>query len=371
METNNKKNYFKLNNKFWKNKKVLVTGHTGFKGGWLCMFLNNLGCKISGYALNPAGKKNFFEATNLKKILTNDFRKNINNLGELDKAIKKIKPEIIFHLAAQSSVIESFKNSHNTITSNIVGTANIMEVSKKYSFIKSVVIITTDKVYQNYKEKKYFDENSQLGGDDIYSGSKACCELLVHSYRKSFFQNSKCNIATVRAGNCFGGGDWTPDRIVKDILENFYKNKNLVLRNPNATRPWQHVLEPLMGYLKLAEKLHSKDGNQFCEPWNFGPSLKQNMKVKNLVEIFQNKMKSKSKIIINKNDKRFHNKKINIFESKNLNINSKKISKRLNWKPKLSLDNSIDLTVIWYKSFRAKKNVFDLTNKQIKYYLDL
>lgn len=350
----------KINKNFWKNKKVLIIGSCGFKGKWLVALLTLLKAQIVG-----------INKTKIKNTNYRFYKSDICNLNNINKIIKFEKPEIIFHLAAQSSVIESFKNSHNTITSNIVGTANIMEVSKKYSFIKSVVIITTDKVYQNYKEKKYFDENSQLGGDDIYSGSKACCELLVHSYRKSFFQNSKCNIATVRAGNCFGGGDWTPDRIVKDILENFYKNKNLVLRNPNATRPWQHVLEPLMGYLKLAEKLHSKDGNQFCEPWNFGPSLKQNMKVKNLVEIFQNKMKSKSKIIINKNDKRFHNKKINIFESKNLNINSKKISKRLNWKPKLSLDNSIDLTVIWYKSFRAKKNVFDLTNKQIKYYLDL
>jgi len=356
---------------FWKNKKILITGHTGFKGGWLSVLLNYMGSKVYGYALNPQGKNNFFNAAKVKNVLIKDYRKDITDLKNLRKVIKQNKPEIIFHLAAQSSVIESFKNSQNTVSTNIMGTANILEAVKDSNFVKSVVIITTDKVYQNYKEQKYFDENSQLGGDDIYSGSKACCELLVHSYRKSFFQNSKCNIATVRAGNCFGGGDWTPDRIVKDILENFYENKDLVLRNPKATRPWQHVLEPLMGYLKLAEKLYSKDGNQFCEPWNFGPSLKQNMKVKSLVEMFKNKMKSKSKIIINKNDKRFHNKKINIFESKNLNINSKKISKRLNWKPKLSIDNSIDLTVSWYKSFKTKKNVFDLTNKQIKYYLDL
>ena len=356
---------------FWKNKKILITGHTGFKGGWLSIILNYMGSKVYGYALNPKGKNNFFNAAKVKNILIKDYRKDITDFKNLRKIIKQNKPKIIFHLAAQSSVIESFKNSRNTVSSNIMGTANLLEAVKGSNSVKSVVIVTTDKVYQNYKEQKYFDENSQLGGDDVYSGSKACCELLVHSYRKSFFKNSKCNIATVRAGNCFGGGDWTPDRIVKDILENFYKNKNLVLRNPNSTRPWQHVLEPLMGYLNLAEKLYSKDGNQFCEAWNFGPSLKQNMKVKSLVEIFKKKMKSKSKIIINKNDKRFHNKKINIFESKNLNINSKKTSKRLNWKPKLSIDNSIDLTVSWYKSFKTKKNVFDLANKQIKHYLDL
>ena len=357
--------------KFWKNKKVLVTGHTGFKGGWLSVLLKLMGSKVFGYALNPQGKNNFFNIAKVKSILSADYRNDITNYKDLKKIIKKNKPEIIFHLAAQSSVIESFKDSHHTISTNILGTANLLESIKNFNFVKSLVIITTDKVYQNYKKQKYFDENSQLGGDDVYSGSKACCELLVHSYRKSFFQKSNCNIATVRAGNCFGGGDWTPERIVRDILENFYENKKLVLRNPNATRPWQHVIEPLVGYLKLAEKLSSKNGKLYCEPWNFGPSFKQNMKVKKLVQIFKKKMNSKSKIIINNKDKKFHNKNINIFESKNLNINSKKTSKKLKWKPKLSINKSVDLTVSWYQSFKTKENIFDLTNKQIKYYLDL
>ncbi len=364
-------NQLDLKKKFWKNKRILVTGHTGFKGGWLCMFLNLLGCKVSGYALNPKGTHNFFNCVNLKKFLKNDYRKNIINLTDLEKSVRLSKPEIIFHLAAQSSVIESFKNSNNTVSSNVLGTANILEVAKKYKFIKSIVIITTDKVYQNYKTQKYFDETSQLGGDDVYSGSKACCELLVHSYRKSFFQNANCNIATVRAGNCFGGGDWTPERIVKDILENFYVNRNLKLRNPNATRPWQHVLEPLFGYLLLAQKLSSRNGKMYSQPWNFGPSLKQNMKVLNLVKIFKKKMKSKSKILIKKKDKRFHNNKFYVFESQDLNINSVKIQKKLNWKPKLSIDQSIDLSIQWYNAFRTKKNLYKLTNEQIEHYLNL
>ena len=211
-----------INKKFWKNKKVLITGHTGFKGGWLSVLLDCLGAKISGYALNPNGKENFFKAVNLNDILKNDFRNDISDIKKLEKVIQKTRPSIIFHLAAQSSVIESFKSSRFTVITNILGTANILEICKKYNFIRSVVIITTDKVYQNYtKEKKIFNENSPLGGDDVYSGSKACCEILVHSYRKSYFKNSNCKIATVRAGNCFGGGDWTKDRIVKDILENF------------------------------------------------------------------------------------------------------------------------------------------------------
>ena len=250
----------KLNKKFWNKKKILVTGHTGFKGGWLLTILNYLGSEVSGYALNPQGKNNFFNSTKIKEVLTHDIRKNIINLEDLKNSIKNIKPEIVFHLAAQSSVIESFKDSNNTVLTNIVGTSNILEAVKNIKSVKCLIIVTTDKVYQNYKLKKYFDENSILGGDDIYSGSKACCEILTNSYRKSFFTKNDCRIATVRAGNCFGGGDWTKDRIVKDALESFYDNKILYVRNPEATRPWQHVIEPLTGYLLLAEKLFSING---------------------------------------------------------------------------------------------------------------
>ncbi len=350
---------------------MLVTGHTGFKGGWLCVLLDILGCKTNGLSLDPVGKYNFFNTVKLKKVLYNDFRQDISNLKKLEKAVNKCKPEIIFHLAAQSSVIQSFKNSHDTIVSNIIGTANILEVIKQNKTIKSAVLITTDKVYQNYKIKKFFDENSQLGGDDIYSGSKACCELLVHSYRKSFIENSNCNVATVRAGNCFGGGDWTKERIVKDILETLTINKTLTLRSPEATRPWQHVIEPLIGYLLLAERLYSKNGKNFSEPWNFGPSLQQNMKVKNLVNLFKKKIGSKSKILIDKKSKKFHNKKIDIFESKDLNINSKKTYKKLLWKPRLSIENSVQMTVDWYNAFKLKKDLFEFTKNQINKYLKI
>jgi CDP-glucose 4,6-dehydratase len=361
----------KLNKKFWNKKKILVTGHTGFKGGWLLTILNYLGSEVSGYALNPQGKNNFFNSTKIKETLTNDVRKNIINLDDLKSSIKKIKPEIIFHLAAQSSVIESFKDSNNTVLTNIVGTSNILEVVKNIKSVKCLIIVTTDKVYQNYKLKKYFDENSILGGDDIYSGSKACCEILTNSYRKSFFTKNDCRIATVRAGNCFGGGDWTKDRIVKDALESFYDNKILYVRNPEATRPWQHVIEPLTGYLLLAEKLFSSNGYNYCGAWNFGPSLRQNMKVLELAKIIKSHLNSKSKIIFKKKDKRFNNKKFKIFESKFLNINSKKAYKKLKWRPELTIKNAVHLTVDWYKSFREKNNLFEVTNRQVKEYLNL
>ena len=359
----------KLNKKFWKNKKIFITGHTGFKGGWLSIILNHLNCKISGYALNPIGKKNFFYQVGLKNLLKNDLRNDICNISNLRKSIKRIRPEIIFHLAAQSTVVESYKNPIQTILTNTLGTANLLQASRDFSFIKCIVIVTTDKVYQNYKLIKKFDENSKLGGDDIYSGSKASCEILVNSFKNSFFKEKNCKIATVRAGNCFGGGDWTPNRIVKDSLENFYNNKTLILRNPNATRPWQHVLEPLIGYLLLVEKLISKGGKKYEGPWNFGPSVKQNLKVFNLANIIKKKMKSKSKIIVKTKFNEIKKEKIKIIESKNLNISNKKAKIYLKWQPKLTVKNSLDLTIAWYNAYKDKKNLLDLTRNQIKGYL--
>ena len=359
-----------INKNFWKKRKVLITGHTGFKGSWLSLMLHTLNANTFGFSLDPDRKFNMYDLAKLSKTFKSDIRHDICDLKFLTKYVKKIKPEIIFHLAAQSSVIESFKDSIKTVSTNILGTSNILEATKNLSSVKCIVIITTDKVYQNYETKKYFDENSKLGGDDIYSGSKACCEILVNSYRKSFFSKSKCKIATVRAGNCFGGGDWTPERIVKDALENFYENKKLIIRSPEATRPWQHVLEPLSGYLMLAQKLCSKQGNKFESPWNFAPSLKQNLKVKELVQMIKKKMKSKSKIVIDKKFSNFKNKKIKIFESKHLNINSHKVKNKLKWRPKLSISSALDLTIEWYFIFKSKGNLFKFSKEQIKTYLN-
>lgn len=356
---------------FWKDKRVLITGHTGFKGGWLSVILNMLNSKIYGFALNPLQKNNFFNQTKISHLFENDIRHDICDIKYLKKKISNINPEIIIHLAAQSSVIESFKNPRNTVLTNTLGTYNLLEASVNLKNLKCILIITTDKVYQNYHFSKQFDENSRLGGDDIYSGSKACCEILVHSYRKSFFQKTKCKIATVRAGNCFGGGDWTEDRIVKDCLEKFYDNKKLELRNPYATRPWQHVLEPLFGYLTLIQKLSSKKGAKFEGPWNFGPSLRQNMTVIELAKCVKNSLKSKSKIFINKNSKKFNINKYKIFESKYLNISSLKARKHLGWKPSLNIKESVFLTTEWYKAFKKKKDLLLVTKNQINSYFKI
>ena len=287
-----------ITNNFWKNKRVLITGHTGFKGSWLTLILSNLGTKIYGYALDPISKPNFFDGLKLSKFLQEDIRGDILNQKKLKLAINKYKPEIIFHLAAQSSVLVSYKFSKETVNTNVIGTINLLEALKRNKSVKSLIITTTDKVYLNLEKNKSFKEDDNLGGYDVYSGSKAACEVIVNSFRKSFFNNSNCNIATVRSGNCIGGGDWTKDRIVKDCADSFLNHKKLTIRYPNATRPWQHVIEPLFGYINLAEKLYKN--RKFIGAWNFGPNKKSNLKVIEVANFGKKFLKAKSKIIIKK-----------------------------------------------------------------------
>jgi len=310
---------------FWKNKKVLITGHTGFKGSWLTLILHSLGAKIIGYALDPISKPNFFDDLNLGKFLKKDVRSDISDLKKIKKVINNFKPSIIFHLVGQSSVFVSYKDPLDTVSANVNGTVNLLEAARSCNSIKSIVLLTTDKVYLNLEEKKKFKESDKLGGYDLYSSSKAACDILASSYIKSFYKKSKCNIGIARAGNCIGGGDWTKDRIVKDCVDAFIFNKKLVIRSPKATRPWQHVLEPLSGYMKLAEQLFNKKGKKFVGAWNFGPNLKQNLTVLNLAKEGKKIMKSKSKIKIVKSQ---------LHEASNLAIDITKAKKFLNWKLK-------------------------------------
>ena len=352
-----------MTNHFWKNKKVFITGHTGFKGSWLVLMLHHLGAKVSGYALNPISKPNFFDDLELSRFLEYEYREDIKNFSKLNRAIKKSKPNIVFHLAAQSSVLVSYKNPDDTVKTNIIGTFNLLKSINLNKSIKSAIIVTTDKVYFNDDKKNNFDESSKLGGYDIYSSSKACCEIITESFMKSFIDNDKCKIATVRSGNCIGGGDWTEDRIVKDCVEAFIHNKNLLIRNPNQTRPWQHVMEPVCGYLKLAEKLFSSKGYKFAGSWNFGPN-NVHISVLNLAKMGKKIFNSKSKIKINKrNNKKLH-------EAKYLSLNSKKSLKGLKWKIYLKPEDALKLTFDWYKTFyfnkKNKKKVIEFTINQFK-----
>ena len=352
-----------INKNFWKKKKVLITGHTGFKGGWLSLWLKILGAEVAGYSLNPITKKNFFDSTKIKKIFKFDFRKNIKNFNDLSSCIKKFKPEIIFHLAAQPQVLESFNEPLDTTKTNIIGTANLLEIAKNKKFIKSVVIITTDKVYQNLEEKVGFSENDPLGGDDLYSASKACADIISLSYSKSFFKRSNCSVATARAGNCIGGGDWTKYRILTDCSNAFLNNKKLLLRNPNSRRPWQHVLEPLSGYIILAQKLYGKNGYNFSGAWNFGPNRQNHLKVKQFAKLFKKKLKSKSKIFIKKKqDKR---------EKSFLDLESKKSERKLKWRAILNIKKTLELTANWYLAYKNKENLLEVSSKQIKEFMKL
>ena len=349
----------KKRNTFFR-KKVLITGHTGFKGSWLTLLLNSYGAKINGYALNPISKPNFFDNLKLGKYLIKDFREDILNLKKLKDTLKKTKPSVIFHLVGQSSVLASYKDPLDTVNANVNGIVNILEAARTCKSIKSIILITSDKVYLNLEEKRKFKETDKLGGHDMYSSSKAASDVLATSYIKSFYSNSKCNIGIVRSGNCIGGGDWTKDRIVKDCVEAFVFNKRLTLRSPKATRPWQHVLEPLFGYLKLAEKLYTDKKKKFEGAWNFGPNLSQNLTVLELAKEGKKILNSKSKISFVKS--RF-------YESSNLSIDSTKSKNKLNWKLLLNAKQSIKMTFEWYNCFyNNRKKIIKFTFYQIESY---
>jgi len=340
----------------YKNLRVLVTGSTGFKGAWLCLWLKLLGAKVFGVSL-PASKEDLlYKTLNLsKRISQTNF--NINNFGKLNSLVKKINPDIIFHLAAQSVVSIGYYNPLETFSSNIIGSANILETTR-LNKIKALVYVTSDKCYLNKEQKKSFKETDELGGFDNYSSSKAAAEIIFHSYFNSYFkQQSKLHIASVRAGNVIGGGDFKENRIIPDIVKSIINNSNLIIRNPQSYRPWQHVLDPLAGYLKLGILLFDKKiKNQTFPSWNFGPSERK-VEVKKLTKDFLKIWGIRKKIILNK-QKPFH-------ESNYLSVNTSKARKELKWKPSLNFNDSLALTVQWYKDLLLKKDMVKKTSEQI------
>ena len=345
---------------FYKNKKVLVTGATGFKGSWLCYWLTILGAKVFGTGYNPNKNKNLFYSLNLnKKIKLKLF--DIKNKKKLKSFIKYSKPQIIFHLAAQPLILESYKKPYLTYNVNCIGTLNILEIVRKIDTVKSLVCITSDKCYENNFSTKGFKESDKLGGEDPYSGSKACAEIMIRSYKESFFNKKNCGLASARAGNVMGGGDWSKNRLIPDSINSIIKNKTIYIRNPNFNRPWQHVLEPLHGYLILGEKIY-KEPKRYSGPWNFGTTTNT---VTNVLKIVKEIVKfwGKGKINFKKNQK--------YYEQINLQLNINKSKKILKWKPKYSITKSIHITVDWYKKVLIEKyNVEKITAKQIKEYMN-
>ena len=348
--------------KFFKNKRIFITGHTGFKGTWLTTCLTNFGAKILGYSKNDEKRYSYEKICAFNKV--QNVYADILDYKSLKNKIKKFNPQIIFHLAAKSLVSESYKDPYKTIETNTLGTLNIIEISRNLKNLKSLVIITSDKCYLNKEFKKGYKENDILGGDDPYSASKASAELIFNAYSKSFFNfQNKFGFATARAGNVIGGGDWAQDRIVPDCVRSWSKGEAVTIRNPYATRPWQHVLEPLSGYLTLALTLHEgKIGNG--ESFNFGPPSEQNVNVQKLIEDL-----SKHWNFNNKNDSFSIVKTDSFHEAGLLKLNCEKALFHLNWKPVLNYEQLITFVGEWYyKYYKGQTDMFDYTIRQIDEY---
>lgn len=348
---------------FWQGKRVLVTGHTGFKGGWLCVWLRMLGAQVYGFSLDPPTSPNFFSACGLENIV-GDYRGDVTNLDQLMAAVNEIEPQIIFHLAAQSIVRLSYEEPVETLAVNIMGSVNILESARLSPVVKAVVMVTSDKCYKNNEWHWGYRETDAMGGRDPYSCSKSCAELVTASFRDSFFQPTvggtrAVAIATARAGNVIGGGDWAADRLLPDITRALVAGQTLALRNPDAVRPWQHVLEPLYGYLVLAQGLY-EDNKHYADSWNFGPNEDGCRPVWEVVELFTGMWDAS---LAWKYDSRN-----NPHEAKYLRLDISKAKAGLGWAPCWNLKTAIHNTVQWYKAWNTDQDMLGITQKQILSY---
>ncbi len=342
---------------FYKNKKVLVTGHTGFKGAWLSLWLHNMGAEVCGYSLAPNTSPALFEELNLAEDISGIIG-DIRDSEKLAKAFADFKPDIVFHLAAQPLVRLSYFDPLNTYETNVIGSLKVLEAARKTPSVRAFVNVTTDKCYENKEVKRAYVEEDAMGGYDMYSSSKGCVEIMSSSYRRSFLDNGYA-MATARAGNVIGGGDWAPDRLIPDCIRSFFKGEPVVLRYPNAVRPWEHVLEPLSGYLMLAEKLW-QNGKDFAEGFNFGPGEESFVTVEEIVQKIIAAFGC-GELIINQQD--------NLHEAGLLMLNVDKAKKRLGWEPTLNIDETVAWTLEWYRHFYNKDtDIKDFSVQQIKEY---
>tara|TARA_Y200000002_G_C22639253_1_gene646181 strand:- start:296 stop:1366 length:1071 start_codon:yes stop_codon:yes gene_type:complete len=351
----------KIDNKFWKGKKVFISGHTGFKGSWLSIFLTYLGAEVTGYSLKPLTRPSLFNLAKIDKLIKKSIIADIRDYKKLHQEIKKSKATIIFHLAAQPLVRMSYIHPKDTFDVNFIGTLNILQIIKRVKKISTGIIITTDKVY-DIKRNKIFKETDALGGLDPYSSSKVCMEYLFNSYNESFFQNRKQMIATVRAGNVIGGGDYSVDRLIPDIYRSAHKNRSILLRNPRSIRPWQHVLEPLSGYLLLAQNIHNKKIKKINQNWNFGPNISSCKSVLYLSKYLSKYLKLK--IVINKKN----SKEIFKPETSVLRLSNYKSRSLLKWHPKWSINKSLDKIIEWNEKVKGN-NYTKVCIEQIKDYI--
>ncbi|DAA98228.1 TPA: CDP-glucose 4,6-dehydratase [Candidatus Gastranaerophilales bacterium HUM_9] len=347
-------------NNIYRNKKVFITGHTGFKGSWLSIWLQTLGAKVCGYSLKPNTNPSMYQELDIENKIEKSIIGNILDYETLEKSINDFQPEIIFHLAAQPIVRLSYKEPKLTYETNVIGTLNVLEVARKCKSVRAFVNVTTDKCYENKEIARGYKEDEPMGGYDMYSSSKGCVEIMSSSYRRSFLQEEdSMSMATARAGNVIGGGDWAEDRLIPDCIRYINQNKAIEIRNPIAVRPWQHVLEPLSGYLLLGQKL-LETGKDYAEGFNFGPNEESVLKVSEVAQkIIDNY--NKGEVIVHKKD--------NLHEANLLMLNIEKAKTVLNWTPTYTANEAIKETVEWYKHFYAKDtDMYQYTIQQIKNY---
>jgi len=343
---------------FWRNRSVFLTGHTGFKGGWIALWLSQLGAKVHGYSLAPPTTPNFFTETQLLDRLQSSTIADIRDLSKLRAVMQPAKPSIVIHMAAQPLVRESYNTPVDTFATNVIGTVNVLEAARQTQTIQAIVNITTDKCYENQEWLWPYRENDRLGGHDPYSSSKACAEIAAAAYRESFLAEAGIYLASVRAGNVIGGGDWATDRLIPDFLRSIDENKTLRIRSPKAIRPWQHVLEPLSGYLMLAEQLTTV-GEKFAEAWNFGPEESDAKPVSWIVERLCQKIPNA----------RWDLEGIpQPHEAGLLKLDSSKAKSRLNWAPRWSLETALDKTVEWHQAWKENQPMAQLSIQQIEAY---
>jgi CDP-glucose 4,6-dehydratase len=350
---------------FFRGKKVLITGHTGFKGSWLSLMLADAGAKVAGYALTPKNLSHF-NVCSIQNLITHQIG-DIKDLGGLKKFFNEFQPEIVFHLAAQALVNESYDNPINTYETNVLGSVNVLEAVRNSHSVRALVYITSDKCYENNEWTWGYRENDKLGGHDPYSASKAAAEIVFSSYSKSFFKdNERLAAASARAGNVIGGGDWSAGRVIPDCVRAIEKNTSLEIRNPKSTRPWQHVFEPLSGYLTLAKHLYEINIENY-EAWNFGPNTHDVYSVEEVVDLFYSKMGRDKNSLISKNsntDKTGH-------EAGLLQLNCDKAFSKLGWSPKWSTEKAVLETAYWFDEYLKKeKSIIEISRSQIKEYFD-
>jgi CDP-glucose 4,6-dehydratase len=350
----------KVNDDFWNTKRVFLTGHTGFKGSWMSLWLQSMGATVKGYSLEPNTTPNLFTAASVETAMESEIG-DIRDLKQITKSMSDFNPDVLIHMAAQPLVRLSYQNPVETYTTNVIGTVNVLEAARKCESLKAIVSVTTDKCYENREWNWGYRESEAMGGHDPYSSSKGCAELVTSAYRRSFFSTKDtASLSSARAGNVIGGGDWACDRLIPDILRAFEKSKPVVIRNPLSTRPWQHVLEPIAGYLVLAENLYIH-GDDFAEGWNFGPKDDGCKPVDWILDKMVGNWGEGAKWELDKNN--------NPHEASFLKLDCSKAANRLKWQPKWNLQETLEMIVNWHQKYLDGANMNEECLTEIKKYI--